>query len=205
MVFYVEGRTKHELMTTATLFKKRQVEKTEEVSAAHSIIKKEQNYSDLSNVKAASKAYQQIEHLSAKVEVVFAEQIMSSPVVTLAEESSIHQAYDLFEKYEFRHVPVITTQQTLLGILSDRDVLRKLGCLCTDEVKNMKGHTVADVMISEVLTASRKTDIRYITRLFVENRIGSMPIVDDRKLIGIITRSDILKAILSHYAIELWV
>ena len=63
---------------------------------------------------------------------------------------------------------------------------------------------VGDVMTLEVLTASRKTDIRYITRLFVENRIGSIPIMDDRKIVGIITRNDILKAVIKNYKIELW-
>lgn len=205
MTFYVEGRTKHELMTTAKLFKKRQVDKTDEISSAHSIVKQEMTYSDISNVSSAKKSYQQVEHFTAKVAVVFAEQIMSSPVITLAEDSSITQAFRLFEKYEFRHVPVTTSNQKLLGIISDRDVLRELGRNDIRSVERQAGRTVADIMISEVLTASRKTDIRYITRLFVENRIGSMPIMEDRKLVGIMTRSDILKAILNHYELELWV
>jgi len=60
-------------------------------------------------------------------------------------------------------------------------------------------------MTPEVLTASTDTDIRYIARLFVERRIGAMPIVRNNKLAGIITRSDILSAVMRHFNLEIWV
>jgi len=202
MTFYVEGRTKHELMTTNKLFKERQVDKTEGVDSGYKIIQKKINLPENNNAKLAKHSYQQVEHFSEEKHVVFAEEIMSSPVITLAPDSSVEQAFRLFHEHKFRHVPVTTSNQRLQGIISDRDVLRILGNV--DE--NHQGKSkVSDVMITEVLTASRKTDIRYITRLFVENRIGSMPVMDERKLVGMITRSDILNAILNHYELELWV
>lgn len=115
---------------------------------------------------------------------------MSSPVITLAPDSSINQAFRLFDKHQFRHVPVSISNKRLMGIISDRDILRVLGHTVDHDQKQTVNTKVSDVMISEVLTASRKTDIRYITRLFVENRIGSIPIMEERKLVGIITRSD---------------
>ena len=202
MTFYIEGRTAHELMTTDKLFKKRRVDKTEEIDLSHKIIQKKINPPENNNVKLAKHSYQQVENFVAEDKsVVFAEQIMSSPVVTLLPDNSVEQAFTLFEKHKFRHVPVINRDYKLQGIISDRDILRILGSMSE---KNSKSK-ISDVMISEVLTASRKTDIRYITRLFVENRIGSMPVMEKRKLVGMITRSDILNAILHHYEIELWV
>jgi len=202
MTFYVEGRTKHELMTTNKLFKERQVDKTEGVDSGYKIIQKRINLPENNNAKLAKHSYQQVEHfIVADKPVVFAEQIMSSPVVTLSPDNSVEQAFKLFNKHKFRHVPVTTSDYKLQGIISDRDILRILGST-SEENSNSK---ISDVMISEVLTASRKTDIRYITRLFVENRIGSMPVMDERKLVGMITRSDILNAILNHYELELWV
>lgn len=202
MTFYVEGRTAHELMTTDKLFKKRKVDKTEEIDLPHKTIQKKINLPEDNNVKSVTHSYQQIEHFSEEKHAVFAEEIMSSPVITLSPDSSVEQAFRLFHDHKFRHVPVTTADQRLQGIISDRDILRVLGNIDG----NHKGkNKVSDVMISEVLTASRKTDVRYITRLFVENRIGSMPVMENRKLVGMITRSDILKAVLTHYEIELWV
>lgn len=202
MTFYVEGRTAHELMTTDKLFKKRRVDKAEEIDTSHKIIQKRISLPENNNTKRAKHSYQQVEHFAAVDNpVVFAEQIMSSPVVTLSLDNSVAQAFKFFDEHKFRHIPVTTSDYKLQGIISDRDILRILGNT-SEENSNNK---ISDVMISEVLTASRKTDIRYITRLFVENRIGSMPVMDERKLVGIITRSDILNAILNHYELELWV
>lgn len=202
MTFYIEGRTAHELMTTDKLFKKRSVDKTEEADLSHKIIQKRINPPEDKNVKRAKHSYQQVDNLEAEDKpVVYAEQIMSSPVVTLFLDDSVEQAVRLFYEHKFRHIPVTTSDKRLQGIISDRDILRVLGNIDGNNKKNK----VRDVMIPEVLTASRKTDIRHIIRLFIENRIGSMPIMEERKLIGLITRSDVLRAILNHYELELWV
>lgn len=205
MTFYVEGRTAHELMTTDKLFKKRRVDKTEKTDLSHKIIQKKINPPENNNAKQATQSYQQVEHIAVEKEVVFAEQIMSSPVITLAPENTLEQAFKLFHEHQFRHVPVVTWDDKVQGIISDRDILRILGNSAEKHQGKNINTKVGDVMISEVLTASRKTDIRYITRLFVENRIGSMPVMHDRKLVGMITRSDILNAVLKHYEIELWI
>lgn len=205
MTFYVEGRTQHELMTTDKLFKKRQVDKTEKTGLSHKIIQKKINPSENNNSRQVKQSYQQVEHIAVEKHVVFAEQIMSSPVITLTTDSTVEHAFKLFNKHQFRHVPVVTSNNKLQGIISDRDILRILGSTDERHQKKNINTKVGDVMISEVLTASRKTDIRYITRLFIENRIGSMPVMHERKLVGMITRSDILKAVLTHYEIELWV
>jgi len=202
MTFYIEGRTTHELMTTNKLFKKRRVDKTEEIDLPHKTSQKKINPPENNNVKLAKHSYQQVEHFAEEKHVVFAEEVMSSPVITLSPDNSVEQAFRLLHKHKFRHVPVITADQRLQGIISDRDILRIFG---SHEGHHQEKIKISEVMITEVLTASRKTDIRYITRLFVENRIGSMPVMEDRKLVGMITRSDILKAVLNHYDIELWV
>ena len=59
-------------------------------------------------------------------------------------------------------------------------------------------------MTPRVLTANVDADARYIARLFVEQRIGAMPVATDGVLQGIITRSDVLGAIMWHYVLELW-
>ena len=201
MSFYFEGRTTHELMTTGKLFKNRRVDKTDNIESTHKSVKNKINPIKEDNSKLIKQSYQQIEHFVPDEHVVFAEQIMISPVITLSPDNNVEQAFELFHQHKFRHVPVVTSGQRLEGIISDRDILKILGNTGDKTRKNK----ISDVMTLKVLTASRKTDVRYITRLFVENRIGSMPVMDERKLVGMITRSDILNAILTHYEIEMWV
>lgn len=202
MTFYVEGRSKHELMPLERLFEKRLVEKTHETDAAHAINPKELHGADKNNhhENHASHSYQEVGKLSQDIPVVIAEQIMSSPVITFKPDIFIDQASQLFHTHKFRHVPVVSLEKKLIGIISDRDILKVLA----GNAEIGLNKNIQSVMQKEVLTASVKTDIRYIARLFVENRIGSMPVMAERELVGIITRSDILKAVVRHYELELW-
>tara|TARA_R110002074_G_scaffold317274_1_gene487753 strand:+ start:40 stop:330 length:291 start_codon:yes stop_codon:yes gene_type:complete len=95
----------------------------------------------------------------------------------------------------------------LVGIVSERDVLRCLAGV-TDKNRSGEKYLLSDeikrIMKGRVLAASLDTDIRYIARLFVEQGIGAMPIVSDACLKGIITRRDVLSAVMRYYTIELW-
>ena len=204
MTFYVEGRSKHELMPLERLFKNRLIEKAHEAAASHAIDSKEfyQKYvKNSQREKLANHTYKKIQDLSQLTQVVYAEQIMTSPVVTFTPNITVDRASQLFHTHQFRHVPIISSDSRLVGIISDRDIL---GVIAGNGIGGVNS-SIESVMKNEVLTASVKTDIRYIARLFVENRIGSMPVMNKGMLTGIITRSDILKAIFNHYKLELWI
>ena len=63
---------------------------------------------------------------------------------------------------------------------------------------------IEQLMTQPVLAANVDTDVRYIARLFVERRIGAMPVAKEGQLMGIVTRSDVLGAVMRHYTLELW-
>lgn len=124
-------------------------------------------------------------------EEILAMQIMSFPVMTLYEDETIEEAWKFFEKTRFHHIPILSRAGRLVGILSERSTFHEI--YAKGGVK-----TIAEVMKKDVFTAKRDTPIRKIAQLFVIERIGSMPIVDQSgSLIGIVTRSDILRT-LSH-------
>ncbi len=132
-----------------------------------------------------------------------AKQIMSSPVLTLSIDATFEKAWKLIVDYRFRHVPIATEGDKLFGILSDRDLLREAALLTQDGFREETN--IRSIIKTNVLTASPDTEIKKIAQLFFDERIGSMPIVDeDGKLLGIITRSDILRTIVNQAPIELW-
>ncbi len=123
---------------------------------------------------------------------------MSAPVITLASEASLRTAVALFREHRFRHVPVCEPSGMLVGILSDRDLLRD-GVLADSAL-------IAEVMTTPVLTAHPETVVREIARVMFEEHLGAIPIVDVAgALVGIITRSDILRALINRAPLELWV
>jgi len=135
-----------------------------------------------------------------------ADQIMSAPVTSLEKDMSIESARNRFVEKRFRHFPVINSSGDLIGIVSDRDLLKRH--LLT-EVQNISattnGEKIVQIMQKEVLVASAETHIREICRVMFNHHIGAVPIVNDHgKPLGILTRSDILRAMIQHAPIELW-
>ena len=134
-----------------------------------------------------------------------ARQIMASPVVSLPPDASLYEAWKLICDRRFRHVPVVDGDGRLLGIISDRDVLLRVAGIAASEGEDAAGGgtSVRDIMHARVLTARPDTRVPQIARTLLEERIGSMPIVDDTAgLIGMITRSDILRTLVGHDQLE---
>ena len=143
--------------------------------------------------------------LSQREPALTADQIMSAPVITLAQGATLDEAWELIRKRRFRHVPVLSDEGKLMGIISDRELLQAAARIGTAGAERA-AETVGELIEARVLTAHPDTPIREIARILFEERIGAMPIVgEDGTLVGIITRSDILRALINHAPIELWV
>ncbi len=129
---------------------------------------------------------------------LLAHQIMSTELTTLNQNASLAVARALFRQHRFRHVPVIQADGQLAGIFSDRDLMQHQN---DDDIV-----PITKLMRQQVLVASPQTEIRELARVMYEQRVGAVPIVDDgEKLVGIVTRSDILRSLINHAPLELWV
>ena len=112
--------------------------------------------------------------------------VMSWPVTTLSPESSIADADALFRGCGFRHVPVADAAGRIVGVVSDRDVLR-----ATDT-----GTTIGGVMTRPPITATPHMPIRDAIRLIIFHRFNCLPVIDGGgKVCGIVTTTDLLAAL----------
>ncbi len=121
--------------------------------------------------------------------LLFASQVMSSPVFTLQEDSLIEEAKSYFLEKRFRHIPITNERRKLVGIISDRDILRSIA-------DSKPKHLISEIMAERVLTGSLQTEIRFAAKVMLDERVGCLPIIDsDAETIGIITRTDLIRAI----------
>lgn len=139
-----------------------------------------------------------------KEPVFHASEIMSSPVFTIGPEVSVSDAWSEFVEKKIHHIPVISEDGKITGIISDRDILKKF--LCSDDNNgNVKDLKIREIMSVEVIATAPLTDIRRVAKAMLDHHIGAMPVIsEDGSLAGIITRSDILHAVIHHPELRLW-
>ncbi len=135
-----------------------------------------------------------------------ARDIMSSPVITLSKDMSFNGAWQKFQDFSFRHFPIVNDDEQLIGIVSDRDMLASFAHMGKEDRLINANDAISKTMITTVLTASCDTSINEICQVMFSQHIGALPIVNDAGvLLGLITRSDILRTVIKNEAMDFWV
>ncbi len=118
---------------------------------------------------------------------ITASQIMSSPVRTISKNMSVEKAYKLMIRYG--HNGFVAIEGDIVeGIISRRDVEKALH-------HGLKNSDVKDFMSDSLVVIKPDTTFEQIESLMIENNMGRFPVIGDGKLVGIVTRTDILKVI----------
>ena len=157
--------------------------------------------------KAAHTAYQQQTEQGVQAKpALLARDLMSSPVHTLSSDSTASDAWAEMTRRSIHHLPVTSVHGILVGIISDRDLLRQVPDLTAATALNQTAHQkLADLMTRRVVSAAPTTNVRDIARLMLDERIHAVPILDaHRRLVGILTTRDLLRGIANHGPLELW-
>ena len=156
---------------------------------------------------AAQTAYQQqsLEHPHPKP-AILARDLMSAPVFSLPSDSSLLDAWASMSHKGFHHIPVTSMHDTLVGMVSYRDLLHHVPELVTAADKRQASRRrLAEIMTSRVISATPMTEIREVAHVMLEERIHAVPILDhNRRLVGILATRDLLRAIANHGPLELW-
>ncbi|MDN5858810.1 MAG: CBS domain-containing protein, partial [Pseudonocardia sp.] len=119
-----------------------------------------------------------------------ARDIMTTRVVTIRADAPLTRAKQLFREYSFSALPVLDQRGRLVGMISGIDILRHR----TERGSGPGQAVVADVMTADVLSMKPDANISILThRLRAYGELRVMPIVDRGHLVGVITRSDLLR------------
>ncbi|MFI0428255.1 CBS domain-containing protein [Mariniflexile sp. HMF6888] len=132
--------------------------------------------------------------------------IMTAPVVTLKKKDSLETAERLFKKYHIRHLPVVN-DNVVVGMLSYTDLLRLSFADITDNsdsdvnadamVYNM--FTIKQVMKKHIMTVSTSNSIKEVAEILASKEFHALPVVDNNKLVGIVTTTDLIKYLLKQF------
>lgn len=159
----------------------------------------------------ARRAYAEVEEAAApRAQALTAEQLMTAPVLTLPGDAPLAQAMALMREREIRHVPVTDAGGSLIGMVSDRDLLRAGLAPASpdgdDSPRPAADSPLTDVMSRRVLTAPPSAPVRDVVHVMVDEHVSSIPVVEaSGRLVGIITSTDILRAVIAGSPLDLWV
>ena len=127
--------------------------------------------------------------------------VMTRDPLTVSSSETIGQAEEIMTDNRFRQLPVVQEGE-LVGIITDRDVRSFLsGSLLTnpDAREKALNTKVREIMTTEPLTLSPDDDLQEAVELFIEEKIGGMPVVDETEgLVGIVTYVDLLRCFLNR-------
>ena len=127
-------------------------------------------------------------------------ELMTKNVITVTPEDMVDKVFVLFHFEGIRHLPVVTDKGSLVGVISDRDIKKVLGPRRTTYVQ--KDGTVLTVSSRKVRTMMRRQPFTIgpnekatdAAAIMVKKKIGALPVIRNKKLVGIITATDVLKA-----------
>lgn len=126
--------------------------------------------------------------------------IMHHPVVTILASAPISEAFAQMHEHTIRHLPVVDAKDTLVGIVTDRDIRYATSALTDTPVA--RNDAVYTVMSKPPITAGPRDPVEDAARTLRQERIGALPVVEGDALVGIITGTDLLDAVLRLTGLE---
>ena len=126
------------------------------------------------------------------------QKLMKRPCITLDENSSIKNLVYTLNKNKVGCVIVTpSTSSFPVGIVSERDLVRNY-----DKILNNKYTKVRDVMTKNIIFCNKNTSSKELMGIMSKNKIRHIPIIDQQKLLGIVSIGDVVNRIIENYAYE---
>ncbi len=117
-------------------------------------------------------------------------EIMTAPVITTRAKAKTSAVAKLMSEHDISAVVITDDQGGVVGIVSEHDLLAK------------KGETAGDVMSPSVISVTPDTDVEDVQFLLVERRIRRVPVMVGPELVGIVSRSDVVRLMIIEWACE---
>lgn len=116
-------------------------------------------------------------------------EIMTKPVKTVGVDANVREVVQKMSEFKIGSIVVVEGKKPV-GIVTERDILQKIVAPCLDP--NKVG--VKKIMSSPLVTANPEVSVEKAARLMAKKKIKTLPIVEDDKLVGIVTSMDLIRA-----------
>lgn len=153
----------------------------------------------------AKEQYKEITNLDTSHEIVHIQDIMQTPVVTIDDSKTVIECYELMQEHKVQQLPIRADNELhLKGMITLHDVVE----LLMDDLHYARANAnkqVSDIYTKEIITTDPISDIRRVAKVMVDFNKNAIPVVNSEDvLVGIVTKSDIAKAISHIPHLQMW-
>jgi CBS domain-containing protein len=147
-------------------------------------------------------------------------EIMQTEVITAKPDTTVGELADILGKNKISGVPVVDEQGRVLGMVSEADIILQDADLhfpyyiqflemviylqsvhkFEERVRKSIGSKVTEIMSDEVVSVSPDATVRETATLMADRDVNRLPVIENERLVGIVTRGDIVRAIAEHRA-----
>lgn len=117
------------------------------------------------------------------------ENVMVGDVITIEAEATVREAVELMNKNEIGCLIVVNEEEKPVGILTERDLLKRVLARRKDPVRAK----VKDVMSKPLITGTPHMDLEAAARLMFKKKIKKLPVVENGRLVGLVTLTDMVR------------
>lgn len=149
-------------------------------------------------------SYKKMANIDTLEPVYYAKDIMTKDIFSLDNKTTIEEAYNFLKDNKITQAPITSFGKRMIGILNKKIILN----LIMDDIENIKNilnKKIEDIYLPEIITAEPLADVRSVVKVMLDFKIDAIPIVDeDDVLLGIVSKTDIVRAVAHLPKLQLW-
>ena len=155
--------------------------------------------------KEAKRKYKEVTNLHTAYEIFHVEQVMSHRVLTVRDTRTIKECYELMEEHNVQQLPIISDNELhLKGMIAKHDILKHIMNDIQAAVISVDDE-ISHISTKKIITTDPISDIRRVAKVMLDFKLNAIPVVNSQdKIVGMVSRHDIVKAISNIPHIQMW-
>lgn len=148
--------------------------------------------------------YKKIAHIDTSDIVYHVKDIMTKSCIDINTSNSILDAYNKLKEKQVAQIPVVSNSKKIMGMINKKMILN----LLIEDIDNSRiilNKTLNDIYLPELITTDPISDIRRVAKVMIDFHLDAVPVVDKNDLLlGIVSKTDIIKAVSNIPKLQLW-
>ncbi len=148
--------------------------------------------------------YRKIANINNSEQIFQIKDLMTKDVITLNKNNTLREAYDIMDNNKIKQIPIMSSSNRVIGLLTQRMIL-DLFVNDIEYAKNNINKNLEILNFKEVLASDPVSDIRRVAKVMIDFNLPAIPVVDQNdNLQGIVSKTNILKAVANFPALQIW-